>query len=280
MAIRPQSMVFTLFGDYVRHRGGDAWVGTIIRVGAVFGLSEQAIRSALSRMARRGWLSVRRFRNRSYYCLTDRSIKILAEGDRRIFEYPREDWDGTWWVLTYSIPERTRELRDRLRKELTWLGYGLLGSATWISPRNHADILERVVDELGVRGMVELFRGPHLGFSTTDELVDRCWDLRSINQKYAEFIQVYKPKLEELQGRIARRETIPDEEAFRERFLIVHVYRKFPFIDPQLPDALLPEGWLGREAMAIFRSYRDILSEPANRFFDSIYEGSHSLVVG
>jgi phenylacetic acid degradation operon negative regulatory protein len=278
MSLRPQSMVFTLFGDYVRHRGGDAWVGTIIRVGSVFGLSEQAVRSALSRMARRGWLSVRRVRNRSYYGLTERSVKILAEGDRRIFEYPSDEWDGTWWVLTYSIPERTRELRDRLRKELTWLGYGLLGSATWISPRDHADIIERIVDELGVRGMVELFRGTHHGFSSTRELVNRCWDLESINRRYAEFINEYRPRLEALRQRLQRGDMVSEEEAFRERFLIVHLYRKFPFIDPQLPDALLPEGWLGKEAMAVFRQYRELLAEQANRFFDRIYEGSHSLV--
>lgn len=278
MNLRPQSMVFTLFGDYVRHRGGDAWVGTIIRVGSVFGLSEQAVRSALSRMARRSWLTVRRVGNRSYYGLTVRSIKILAEGDRRIFEYPADEWDGTWWVLTYSIPERTRELRDRLRKELTWLGYGLLGSATWISPRNHSDIVERVVDELGVRGRVEFFRGTHLGFSSTKELVDRCWDLESINRRYAEFIDIYRPKLDSLLRRLEGGATISDEEAFRERFLIVHLYRKFPFIDPQLPDPLLPEGWLGKEAMRVFRQYRELLAEPANRFFDSIYEGSHTLV--
>ena len=36
--IRPQSMMFTLFGDYIMHRGGEVWVGSLIRIAAQFGL--------------------------------------------------------------------------------------------------------------------------------------------------------------------------------------------------------------------------------------------------
>src|SRR5688572_3660712 len=60
---RPQSMMFTLFGDYIMHRGGEVWVGTLIKIAAEFGLSQQAVRSALSRMSQKGWLKVRHVGN-------------------------------------------------------------------------------------------------------------------------------------------------------------------------------------------------------------------------
>jgi phenylacetic acid degradation operon negative regulatory protein len=54
-----QDMVFTLYGDYLRHRGGKAWTGSLIELLGLFGLSEQAVRSTLSRMSRKGWLESR-----------------------------------------------------------------------------------------------------------------------------------------------------------------------------------------------------------------------------
>jgi phenylacetic acid degradation operon negative regulatory protein len=55
-----QDMVFTLYGDYIRHRGGEAWIGSLIELLGLFGISEQAVRSTLSRMSRKGWLNSRR----------------------------------------------------------------------------------------------------------------------------------------------------------------------------------------------------------------------------
>src|SRR5207237_35500 len=50
VTVRPQSMMFTLFGDYIMQRGGEIWVGSLIEIAGQFGLSQQAVRSALSRM--------------------------------------------------------------------------------------------------------------------------------------------------------------------------------------------------------------------------------------
>src|SRR5215212_6620059 len=92
--MRPQSMMFTLYGDYIIHRGGEVWVGTLIQIMAQFGLSEQAVRSALSRMARGGWLRGRQVGNRGYYSLTPRGKRLLEAGQRRIFVRRAGGWDG------------------------------------------------------------------------------------------------------------------------------------------------------------------------------------------
>ena len=55
-----QDMVFTLYGDYIRHRGGEAWTGSLIELLGLFSLSGQAVCSTLSRMSRKGWLESRR----------------------------------------------------------------------------------------------------------------------------------------------------------------------------------------------------------------------------
>ena len=61
-----QDMIFTLYGDYIRHRGGEAWTGTLIELLGLFGLTGQAVRSTLSRMSQKGWLESRKVGRQSF----------------------------------------------------------------------------------------------------------------------------------------------------------------------------------------------------------------------
>lgn len=266
--IRPQSMMFTLFGDYIMHRGGEIWVGSLIRIAAQFGLSEQAVRSALSRMSQKGWLTARRVGNRPYYSPTDRTRRLLEEGERRIFLRRADPWDREWRLLMYSIPERKREIRAELRKQLAWLGYGPLSSGSWICPHGVGEDLRDLIERLGIESFVETFTASHRGHSSEHELAAHCWDLAGINKRYEQFLAKYEPTFEAF----TRREHVPDSECFVQRFLLIHEYRKFFFIDPELPAELLPEGWQGSRARELFHSFHHLLAEPANRFFDSVFE--------
>ena len=81
---------------------------------------------------------------KSFYSLTPKSSKLLDEGAARIFDFPlhREPWDGCWHLVTYTIPEISRDARDQLRRELEWMGYGTLTLALWISPHDHRHEIE------------------------------------------------------------------------------------------------------------------------------------------
>ena len=265
--IRPQSMMFTLFGDYIMHRGGEIWVGSLIRIATQFGLSEQAVRSALSRMSQKGWLKARRVGNRPYYGPTTRTRRLLEEGERRIFRQQAESWDGRWRLLVYSIPERKREVRTELRKQLAWLGYGPLSSGSWICPHDVATDLGALIERLGIDTFVEQFTAAHTGYSREHELASRCWDLSGINRRYEQFLARWEPVFQAFKQR-----DVPDSECFVHRFMLIHEYRKFFFIDPELPEELLPTGWQGRRARELFLAFHDLLAEPANRFFDSVFE--------
>jgi phenylacetic acid degradation operon negative regulatory protein len=275
-AIRPQSMMFTLYGDYIIHRGGEVWVGTLIQIAAQFGLSEQAMRSSLSRMSRNGWLRVRRIGNRGYYSLTARSKRLLEEGAQRIFVRRAGAWDGRWRVLSYSIPERRREVRDELRKQLTWMGFGPLSSGTWVTPHPLEGEVAGLVERLGIREMVEMFAARHLGFADDGTLAQRCWDLAALNARYAAFVARYEPRNAVHQQRLARGEAVPESECFVERFLLLHEYRRFFFLDPELPAELLPAGWLGGAAAQLFQTYHALLAERANAYLDSVFEAPPS----
>ncbi len=267
---RSQDLVFTLYGDYIRHRRGEAWTGSLIELLGLLGLSEQAVRSTLSRMSRKGWLKGRRVGNKSCYSLTPKSIDLLEEGAQRIFQ-PRSDvWDGRWYVLVYSIPEKERPLRHRLRKRLTWLGFGSLSNATWISPRDRRKEVEGVVNALGIQGHVEIFTAEHFGFASDQELVERCWNLGALNRAYAAFIAKHEPDFLECKKRVVEGDGLEPSECFVRRFMLVHEYRSFPYVDPNLPSELLPEDWLGNKATQLFQEYHRLLTAKANAFVDSV----------
>lgn len=274
---RPRDLVFTLFGDYLLHRRGPVWVGSILELLEPLGVSASAARTTLSRMGGKGWFVTERRGRRSYYELTPKGRKLLEEGEERI-HHPRwgRPWDGRWLMVAYSVPEEERKLRDRLRDRLLWLGFGSLGNGLWVSPHPVAEEVRQEADALGLSEYTEIFRADHLGFSDPDRLVSRCWDLQAINGRYEDFIQRHLPDFRAtrrvLDGGEEASDAIGPEEFFVHRFRLVHEYREFPLLDPHLPERLLPEGWAGECASVFFETYHELLAEPAEAYVEERLE--------
>jgi phenylacetic acid degradation operon negative regulatory protein len=268
--LRPRAAMLTLYGDYVLKRGGEIGIGSLVILLGNFGLSEQAIRSAVSRMCRAGLLKVRRAEQKSYYSLTEDGHSLLTKGTQRIFVRKNHQWDRSWNIVIYSIPESMRQARDRLRLELGWLGYGPLSEATWISPYDLTKEVEDLAKRLQIKDCIQVFQAEHQGSTDPKNIVSRCWNLGKIHERYANFIAKYRPKLESHLKRLQAGETIEPSECFVERFNLIHEYRRLPFLDPDLPRELLPGSWLRPEAAALFSEYHDSLAEKANEYFDSV----------
>ena len=49
----------------------------------------------------------------------------------------------------------------------------------------------------------------------------------------------------------------------------MHEWRKFLFLDPGLPDAVLPDGWPGHRAARLFDQAAGELLPAANRYVDT-----------
>lgn len=275
-SLNTRSMIFTLYGDYISHYGNEIWIGSLIRLLQEFGHNEQAVRAAISRMSKQGWVKARKKGNRSYYYLTKRGINRIQEAGRRIFKLHHEKWDGKWRMLLYTIPEEKRHIRDELRKELVWSGFGMLQSGFWISPNS----LERQVDDLiekyDIRQYVHFFISAYRGPHENKQLVRECWDLEEMNARYEEFIQTYSQKYVIDKNKIEQGK-MTDGECFVERTKLVHEYRKFLFIDPGLPGELLPKKWLGDYAQQLFSDYYRTLAGPASRFFEKVFKEGNEI---
>ncbi|HEY6486606.1 MAG TPA: PaaX family transcriptional regulator C-terminal domain-containing protein [Candidatus Cybelea sp.] len=261
---RPNSFIFTLYGDMV-HRlepDGTLWIGALIRVMASFGISSQAVRQAVSRMSRQGWLVARREGNRAYYAVTPRGRRRIEELSPRIYG-PVIEWDGRWRLLGYSIAEAHRRHRERLRKELSALGWAPLSPSTWISPSDTLGAAREAAAATGTLDAIHLFTAQYSGPLRDRELLDRCWDVNRIAAAYREFVARYSPRFE----RELSHGDLGDEAALVERLWLVHDYRRFTYLDPGLPSELLPAHWPGTAAAALFREYYAAIEKKSQRYF-------------
>jgi phenylacetic acid degradation operon negative regulatory protein len=273
-SLRSQDLVFTLFGDYLLERDRPVWTAGLITLLGQLGLSPMAVRTVLSRMARKGWLTTEKRGTRSWYGLTPKGQTLLQKGRERIY-HPATDahWDGDWSLIIFSIPETRRRLRDALRVRLSWLGCGSLTSGVWISPHDvHAELLD-IATELNIGQHLEVFRGAHLAHASPERLVAQCWDLAGLDRRYADFVARWQGQFGHcsqcgMTGAPAgvHSPCTSPADCFRRRFLLVHEYRAFALEDPYLPKPLLPAGWHGEAAARLFESYHDVLAGPAERY--------------
>ena len=90
-------------------------------------------------------------------------------------------------------------------------------------------------------------------------MIDEAWNLPAMREHYEQFIADFDA-------------LSPDDDAaaFATQTALVHAWRRFPFIDPDLPDDLLPEDWPRRRAHDLFRDRHERWAPAAQRHFDAL----------
>src|SRR5215207_4996799 len=111
-SMHARSALFDLYGDHLRPRGGRAPVAALVRLLAPLGIAAPAVRTAISRMVRQGWLVPVRMRGPGYQ-LTVRAVHRLDEAAGRIYRTHRPPWDGHFDLIVLTPPDRRPE-RARL----------------------------------------------------------------------------------------------------------------------------------------------------------------------
>jgi phenylacetic acid degradation operon negative regulatory protein len=263
----PRSLLMTFFGAFLRRLGGWIAVADLVALMADLDLDEQAVRSAVSRLKRRGVIAPERRGGAAGYRLTAHGEDVLAAGDARIFGRDGSGRAGEWLVVVFSIPEARRALRHRLRTRLQWLGLGTVAAGVWIAPAPAEAEVRRVVADLGLGDHVELFRGRHLGGG---EPVAQWWDLDGIAAEYRAYVAAWEPALD--------RASRPPAQAFADHVRQLDAWRRIPFHDPGLPAAALPEDWPGAHAWAVFRALDRRLRGPARRHVAARVSGANATV--
>ena len=236
-----RGLVFTVLGEFALPAGGTLWTSTLIDVLGRLGVEEKATRQALMRTAADGWLRSERVGRRTRWSLTDAAHTMLTDGTARIFGFRGEaaQWDGRWLLVLARVPETERPTRHRLRTRLEWAGLGSPSPGVWLSPHtSRLDEARAVLSEAGVLEEAQIFLAGYADGGRLSDLVRQAWDLTAIEAAYEQFLAEFSAS--ETSDPLAR------------VVELVHSWRRFPWIDPGLPPALLPSPWRGAEAAALF----------------------------
>src|SRR5437764_3988600 len=262
----PQELVMTLLGSYAHPRETRRiWSGGLVAVLTELGFSDGAARIGAARRARRGLLARHRDGRHAHYSLTHRTVALLADGDRRIFSLGRRERPaGEWTVLWQSIPESRRQARERLVRRLRFLGFGPYSDGTWIAPHDREDEVLALLGELGVTEHAGLMLGRPSAKLDVRRFAGRAWDLDDLAARYTAFVGQF--------GGYAGKD-ISDAEAFDVRTRLVHTFRAFPSLDPELPADLVPAPDRRAAAVELFHDLYTALAPAAQRHFDDVTKG-------
>ena len=179
---------------------------------------------------------------------------LTAQGDYEIylrfpfFRFIDNEWDCVFRILSYEIPEKKRELRDRLRRAVSGWGLGPWHRSFWVTPHPIIPALRKLVSEKEEEKYIQGFEADHV-FGNEDILIEKVWNTKEVESEYK---KVFKKWHEILSG---------PESNLKKMSMVIANYVDVLNIDPGLPEKLLGKQWIGFEAFKIFNEIKDILLE-------------------
>lgn len=258
-AASARSLLLTILGEFAYPHAQPVWTSTLTAALATLGIEDKAARQAIARSGNEDLLESHRSGRRVQWNITAPGRRLLAEGTERIYTFLTDghSWDGRWLVLSVAIPETQRQLRHKLRTQLTWLGLGSPGSGIWITPdTGHEAEVERVVAELGIEDRAVAWIGSLSTIGSAATLIADAWALDDVASAYLDFIDEF-----------GTMEAPDPESAFTAQIRLVHEWRRFPFLDPDLPAELLKDDWPARSAVELFHRKHREWHGPAQQYW-------------
>ncbi|MGP3683808.1 PaaX family transcriptional regulator [Streptomyces sp. IBSNAI002] len=264
--LRPSSLINTVYGAFLRRLGGWISIADLITLMAELDVDGPAVRSAISRLKKRGVLEPER-RGATGYRLGPAVHPVFDEGDRRIFASlePADLADG-WAMAVFSVPESERSHRYQLRTRLTWLGFGNIAPGVWLAPGRLLDDARGMLERLGLSDYVHLFAAEYAAFSDLPDTVSSWWDFPAIQTQYAAFTDTYAP----VAAGLAAGPDPDPAQAFRHYVPLLTQWRRLPYLDPGLPTELLPGDWNAVAARQVFQQLHTVLLEPSLRHVQDV----------
>jgi phenylacetic acid degradation operon negative regulatory protein len=242
---RTQSLMLSFFGIYLLDRPLAVATGSVIAALGRTGSSEEAVRSTLNRMVKRGLLVRQRQGRKTYFGLTPRANEVLADGRDRVWRTGavNRDWDGWWTLVGFSLPEAWSSERHDLRSRLVWAGFGPLQNGLWAAPAQ-VDV-KAAVAGLNLEPYLRVFRAEVTAPTEVREILEQAFDVPGIAARYRAFLDRWD-RTEPLPATVSG-----DQLAGQ---LLLHTdWLELVRQDPHLPAEHLPADWPAARAESVFR---------------------------
>lgn len=265
------SLIISLYGDALSHRGGEIWLGSLSTLLEALGFGDRFVRTSVFRLQKEGWLDVVKLGRRSYYRVTEQGMRQFRHAESKIYLREQPDWDGKWELLLLENAEKDQ--RARLKKELGWLGFGQIANNLMAAPTHSQTDVPTLLGELNAGEQVIYFRADYpynRSEQTLRQMVANCWSLNEVAGYYHEFIVSFRPLMVLL--REASYELLTPLRGFQIKLLLIHFFRRVVLKDPLLPDALLPAQWEGQIARNLCINIYQQVDHAATEYVSALAE--------
>lgn len=216
-----------------------------------------------------GWIPTR-YRKHNFYQLISRSLKtdliekvekngeiyirITSKGHKTIQrDFPmlllqRRKWDGKWRIVMFDVEEINKRVRDRLRKKLKELGFGMLQKSVFISPHDILKDFSEFAETSGINDCLYLLETHKLIIGNEREFANKVWKLEDLNEKYKNIVDEINESKNSHMISNSDRIKKSDSEMQQEMYGIKAKWLKIIIDDPFLPKIFLTKPWYGDQA--------------------------------
>jgi len=191
----------------------------------------------IQRLENEQWLESQGESMDRVFRLTQKGHLLLTGSNDPESEWVRE-WDGTWRMALFDIPESKRELRRKIRNILRSQRFGCLQQSVWLSPHPMDSINKLISKTSADPSSLTLMECRPLPGVSHSAMVNSAWNFSKINANYEAHMQHIKSRLSNPSS------TNADLFIAKEKRLWETALK----YDPLLPQRLLPKNYLGKKA--------------------------------
>jgi DNA-binding transcriptional regulator PaaX len=155
-------------------------------------------------------------------------------------------WDNKVYLITYDVPEKYHNKRNRLRRFLLHLGCKLFQESVFITLYNPRELINQFVKKYNIPGTIivsDIGKDGGIGEEIIQDVLIKLYSLENINDKYKKFLINADTKT-------------PVN-------LLLFEYLSILKEDPQLPFEILPKNWLGHKAYQCYQKLLHKFLKPA-----------------
>lgn len=231
--MRVWSVAITIFGDAAQPRGGRIAMSALQDLATHMGIEGNALRTAMSRLAKEGWVTRDKHGRHSFYSLSPEGKEAFIPATERIYQTFPPAKQGHW-AIAVPPPGQKPVLG----------GLALKGAALFTQINGQKLDELRRLDNLVVCGNV----------APIPDWVNDIAIPADLTERYQTLFETMRAC-----ERISRYGLTP-LDAITARCLIIHHWRRIVLRHPPLPAELIPNNWIGGAcATLVAQAYRELV---------------------
>lgn len=225
-------------------------------------IGENAVRTAMSRLASDGWVRREKVGRQSFYSLAAEGFSVFESASQRIYNSGEFEWSGLFEI--FLRPHDDHKKRMQSQSQLRQLGYGSPMSDVYVRP-----VTPYSPSSAGRSGGSIILKSSELAAPSLFEFIERCWPVGEISKQCQQLVDRLSP----LHSALEADQFDDPLDCLAARILLIHEWRKLVLRNVDIPDSLRPANDAVANARSVVGSIYRLLLSPSEFYLDQCKGG-------